>query len=133
MGSVSGSIDVPAPEATALLVTLLSHAPQQNRELALDGLLRTPDRCLALLEVVQAGAVTREQLGDNRIAALRQHADAAVREAAAKALRGLLMPKESVDAGARARQLVQQRYSKDAFAKGLIGMYQEALSKGSFS
>lgn len=51
-------------------------------------------------------------------------------EAAAKALRGLLMPKENANAGARARLLVQQRYSKDAFAKGLIGMYQEALSKG---
>lgn len=86
MGSVSGSIDVPAAEATALLVGLLSHAPQQNRELALDGLLRTPDRCLALLEAVKAGTLPREQLGDKRIAALRQHAEAAVREAAAKAL-----------------------------------------------
>ncbi len=51
-------------------------------------------------------------------------------EAAAKALRRLILPKESADAGARARQLVQQRYSEGAFAKGLIGMYHEALSKG---
>lgn len=86
MGSVSGAIDVPAPEATALLTGLLPHAPQQNRELALDGLLRTPERCLALLAAVEAGAITREQLGEKRIETLRQHADQKVRAAASKTL-----------------------------------------------
>ncbi|HTN03793.1 MAG TPA: hypothetical protein VL132_18030, partial [Planctomycetaceae bacterium] len=86
MGAVSGSIDVPAPEATTLLAGVLPHAPGQNRELALDGLLRSPERCLALLEAVKAGALTREQLGDKRIDALRQHADQKVRDTAAKVL-----------------------------------------------
>lgn len=86
MGAVSGSIDVPAPEATTLLAGVLPHAPGQNRELALDGLLRSPERCLALLEAVKAGTLTREQLGDKRIDALRQHADQKVRDTAAKVL-----------------------------------------------
>lgn len=50
--------------------------------------------------------------------------------AAAQALRRLLDPTESADAGARARQLVQQRYGEAAFADGLIEMYQAALSNG---
>ena len=50
--------------------------------------------------------------------------------AAAQALRRLLEPTESVDAGARARQLVQQCYGEAAFSEGLIKMYQAALSNG---
>ncbi len=50
--------------------------------------------------------------------------------AAAQAIRSLLEPTESANAGARARQLVQQCYDEAAFAKGLIEMYQAALSNG---
>ncbi len=50
--------------------------------------------------------------------------------AAAQALRRLLEPTESADAGVRARQLVQQCYGEAAFAEGLIEMYQAALSNG---
>lgn len=50
--------------------------------------------------------------------------------AAAQALRRLLEPTESANAGARARQLVQQCYGEAAFAGGLIEMYQAALSNG---
>ncbi len=50
--------------------------------------------------------------------------------AAAQALRRLLDPTESADAGARARQLVRQCYGEASFAEGLIEMYQAALSNG---
>lgn len=50
--------------------------------------------------------------------------------ATAQAIRRLLEPTESADAGARARQLVQQCYDQAAFREGLIEMYQSALSKG---
>jgi glycosyltransferase involved in cell wall biosynthesis len=50
--------------------------------------------------------------------------------AAARAMRRLLEPTESANAGARARQLVQQCYGEAAFAEGLIEMYQAALSNG---
>jgi len=50
--------------------------------------------------------------------------------AAAQALRCLLEPTESANAGVRARQLVQQCYGEAAFAEGLIEMYQAALSNG---
>lgn len=48
--------------------------------------------------------------------------------AAAKAIRRLLTPTESAGAGVRARQLVQRCYGETAFTKGLIEMYQVALS-----
>lgn len=86
MGAVSGTVDVNEPDATPLLIQVLAYAPKPNRELALDGLLRSPGRCLALLDAVAAGTVTREQLGERRSDALRQHADQKVREAATKAL-----------------------------------------------
>jgi glycosyltransferase involved in cell wall biosynthesis len=46
---------------------------------------------------------------------------------AAHAIRRLLDPAIGADAGARARQLVQQCYGEAAFADGLIEMYQAAL------
>lgn len=50
--------------------------------------------------------------------------------AAAHAIRSMLNPNKSANAGTRARQLVQQCYGEAAFAEGLIGMYQAALSRG---
>lgn len=50
--------------------------------------------------------------------------------AAANALRRLIEPTESADAGTRARQLVQQCYGEPAFSEGLIEMYKAALLTG---
>jgi putative membrane-bound dehydrogenase-like protein len=66
MGAVSGLVDIPDPPATAALIENLGNLKPKNRDLALDGLLRSEDRMLALLEAVAAGRVTAEQLGDAR-------------------------------------------------------------------
>lgn len=87
MGAVSGACDVPDPRAARLLIDVIPHAPPANRDLALDGLLRSEERCLALLDAVRAGRLSRDLLGDGRIARLREHASARVRTAAETALR----------------------------------------------
>ncbi len=48
--------------------------------------------------------------------------------AAARAILSLLEPATRSNAGLRARQLVQQCYSPEAFADGLVAMYEAALS-----
>ena len=86
MGAVSGACDIPDSRATALLIGVIAHAPPANRDLALDGLLRSDERCLALLAAVQDGRVSRDLLGDARIARLRGHESASIRAAAKTAL-----------------------------------------------
>lgn len=75
MGAVSGTADVQHPQATAALVEGLGHYTDGNRELALDGLLRTPERCLALLSALERGGVKREQLGQKREQRLLEHVE----------------------------------------------------------
>ncbi len=71
MGAVSGYVDVDQPVATRQLVSSLAYLPSPNRELALEGLLRTEARALALLAAVEAGQVPRDIL----TAALREKLD----------------------------------------------------------
>jgi putative membrane-bound dehydrogenase-like protein len=63
MGAVSGLVDIPDPPATAALLDAIPQLKPRNRELALDGLLRSEARMLALLDAVAAGRIGSEQLG----------------------------------------------------------------------
>src|SRR5262249_42585203 len=82
MCAVSGLGDMRAPEATAALVNGINHHSKQNRELALDALMRDTDRVQALLDAVATGKLTAAQLGENRLRVLKEHSDAAVRKKA---------------------------------------------------
>jgi putative membrane-bound dehydrogenase-like protein len=86
MGAVSGAADVPEPQAATALIEHLPGLTPRNRDLALDGLLRSEARMLLLLEAVAAGRVTMEQLGPQRIERLRMGPTDAVREKAAAVL-----------------------------------------------
>jgi putative membrane-bound dehydrogenase-like protein len=86
MGAVSGTADMQSAPATKALLDSLKHLAQKNRELALDGLLRSADRCQALLDAIDRGAVDAKSLGDARSERLLKHSDAAVRQRAEKVL-----------------------------------------------
>ncbi|WP_197355884.1 neutral/alkaline non-lysosomal ceramidase N-terminal domain-containing protein [Aureliella helgolandensis] len=86
MGAVSGLSDMPAAEAGRLLVEALPRLAPQNRELALDALMRTVPRIQRVLAAVQAEKIDPQWLGGQRIQQLSQHTDVAVRELAAKVL-----------------------------------------------
>jgi putative membrane-bound dehydrogenase-like protein len=66
MGAVSALVDIPDPPATTALIEHLADLKPKNRELALDGLLRSEDRMLVLLEAIAGGRVTADQLGESR-------------------------------------------------------------------
>jgi hypothetical protein len=66
MGAVSGLVDVPDPQATTALIDAIADLKPRNRELALDGLMRSEARMLALLDAVAAGRVSGDQLGASR-------------------------------------------------------------------
>lgn len=83
MGAVSALVDVPAVQATTALLQHLADLQPRNRELALDGLLRSEDRMLALLEAVAARRVATQQLGEDRVRKLREAASERVRTRAA--------------------------------------------------
>ena len=79
MGAVSGTADVDAPGATAALVDAVPHLPPENRNLALDGLLRNEARVAALLDAIEAGKVDRAALDQARREKLLSHPDEKVR------------------------------------------------------
>jgi len=86
MGAVSGLADIPDPAATETLLTHLSGLAPGNRNLALDGLLRSEERMLALLAAVERGDVKIEQLGPDRVKRLREASAPQVRERASVVL-----------------------------------------------
>ncbi|HVX64296.1 MAG TPA: PVC-type heme-binding CxxCH protein [Pirellulales bacterium] len=86
MGAVSALGDMRAAQVGPALVAGLSHFSKRNRELALDALLRDDRRIAALLDAVASGQVSKEQLGEARLATLRKVADLKLRERAEKLL-----------------------------------------------
>jgi len=86
MGAVSGLVDVETPEATALLLKTLPDLAAGNRNLAVAGLLRTPERATALLDGLEKGTVKPDWLKESRDGLLK-HPDEAVRTRAAKVLK----------------------------------------------
>ena len=79
MGAVSGLVDQPAPQATPALIEALSYLSERNRNLVLDGCLKTPQRCQALLDAIAQGTPSAENLGPARIRRLLEHTDPALR------------------------------------------------------
>lgn len=79
MGAVSGLVDVPDIGAAQMLIESLGHLSDHNRELAVDGLLKSPQRITLLLESLENGLIEREMLGDEHRKLLHDHEDPAIR------------------------------------------------------
>lgn len=86
MGAVSGLVDIPDPPATAALIEHFAGLAPRNKELALDGLLRSETRMLAVLEAIERGQLTADQLGAARLERLRTAGGESVRTRAAAVL-----------------------------------------------
>jgi len=86
MGAVSGLADIPDPAVIPHLVGALGHLNEENRNLAVAGLLRDAPRCLALLEALSAGKAEKKWLNDKQVKGLMEHADPKVREKANETL-----------------------------------------------
>jgi putative membrane-bound dehydrogenase-like protein len=80
MGAVSGLADVSDPAAAMLLIGALNSLPARNRELALDGLLKTDERIGLLLDAVESGRLDVRVLGKERLDSLGNHPNPAVRK-----------------------------------------------------
>lgn len=65
-GAVAGVGDVDSPGATAALIAALPHLEGNNRNAALDKLLRNEQRAASLAEAIDAGRIDRSWLGEAR-------------------------------------------------------------------
>jgi putative heme-binding domain-containing protein len=70
MGAVSGAADMDSPRAAEALVAALPHLQEANRRLAVQGLLRTPERRHALVAAVESGPLYKDLLTAEELAAL---------------------------------------------------------------
>lgn len=86
MGAVSGLSDMQSPRAAESLLRNLNHLSARNRELALDGLVRSPDCCQLLLEAISGGKLPAQMLPDKHRSQLLEHSDPAVRNRAREVL-----------------------------------------------
>lgn len=85
MGAVSGLVDVPDPPATSALIAALPHLTDRNRQLAIEGLLRSADRRRSLLQSVIAGETSADLIDPDSRAELQQSDTAELRELASRA------------------------------------------------
>ncbi|MGI9455079.1 MAG: c-type cytochrome [Aeoliella sp.] len=60
MGAVSGLVDIRSDKATEYLITHFPKLSAQNQKLALQGLMRTESRSVALLEAIGEGRVAKD-------------------------------------------------------------------------
>lgn len=79
MGAVSGLADMQAPEVAEPLAQALGHLSADNRKLALDALLRTPDRIRVLLDFLERGKADKAWLSNEQVRKLKQVEDEALR------------------------------------------------------
>jgi hypothetical protein len=70
MGAVSGLSDMESPEVAAALIEAFPRLNEENRKLAFDALLRTPERKAALQAAVKDGKIPEEQLSAEQAAEL---------------------------------------------------------------
>jgi putative heme-binding domain-containing protein len=87
MGAVSGLVDVHAPKSGDVLLKCLPDLTKENRNLAIDGLMRTPGRTKGLLNGLKNGDVKVEWLSESQRKALREHKDEDVRRIAGEVLK----------------------------------------------
>lgn len=71
-GAISGALDVPDPAAFDAVLTHVMTYPPANRDLALDGALRTKLGQKAVLLALLKGQVTTEAIGPKRLKVLEQ-------------------------------------------------------------
>jgi putative membrane-bound dehydrogenase-like protein len=73
MGAVSGLADMPFEPAAAALIAAVPRLRGQNRDLALDALLRDEARIILLLDALESTQVKPEILGETRAEILLHH------------------------------------------------------------
>ncbi|MBP85610.1 MAG: dehydrogenase [Planctomycetaceae bacterium] len=83
MGAVSGLADIQSDEVSKPLIEALPRLSDRNGKLAMDGLLRTEQRSLALLEAVRSGQIAT---GLVDASALRKHQSSRVQTLAKEVL-----------------------------------------------
>lgn len=89
MGAISGLSDMRSPEVAGILIDHYDqYSTDRNRELALDALMRTPERTKSLLGAVANDEIPAEDLGDDRIRQLTSSSDAEIRKMAAELFDG---------------------------------------------
>jgi hypothetical protein len=86
MGAVSAAGDMPGAESTAALLDAFDNLSANNRNIALDALLRNSDRVAALLDRIESNRLPRTALGEAHAKRLKSHADESLRKRAAQLL-----------------------------------------------
>ena len=86
MGAISGLSDIDVPEVAPLLVAGLGHFSAENRTLAVDSLLRTEPRTVALIEALEKKQLNPGELNDKQREVLRKLKNEKLRARAEKAL-----------------------------------------------
>ncbi|WP_299469634.1 neutral/alkaline non-lysosomal ceramidase N-terminal domain-containing protein [uncultured Gimesia sp.] len=84
MGAVSGMGDIDLPEATQSLITAIPDLTPRNRTIALQALLRTESRALALLKAVQMQKLLGTLVDADLQKQLKTHANAEIQQQAKK-------------------------------------------------
>jgi hypothetical protein len=72
MGAVSGLSDVELPVVTTWIKEGMKDLRPTNRRLAMEALGRNDDRLSALLDLIQSGAIQRDEVPGTAIDKLRQ-------------------------------------------------------------
>lgn len=72
MGAVSALADMPEREAAAALRAGLADYAEANRGLAIDGLLRNPERTALLIDALATNAITLKELDESRRNRIRE-------------------------------------------------------------
>ena len=88
MGAISCLSDVQELEVAALLIKGFADFSNENRQLALDALLRTDERCLALLNALAEARLPADLKQHDKVTGLREHASESVRMLAERILKG---------------------------------------------
>lgn len=88
MGAVSGLSDVRSPRVAEVLIDHVGeYSTDRNRSLAMDALMRTDERKMALLDAVSRGRVPAEMLGAERIERLQNASNTEIQERAREVFR----------------------------------------------
>ena len=87
MGAISGLSDIQDAAVSSILIKAFANFSDSNQQLALDALLRTDDRCLALLNALADARLPAELRQHAKVTALREHASESVRLHAERILR----------------------------------------------
>ena len=87
MGAISGISDIQDDAVAELLIRGCANFSTANRSLALDALLRTDSRCIALLDAVANSKLQPELLQDQQVKWLRQHSSEKVSTRARQVLK----------------------------------------------